>query len=47
MNATVNVLFYKSKTLNNGEHPLIIRVCKGGKKKGSSEISSDFCHPHT
>ena len=33
MNATVNVLFYKSKTLSNGEHPLMIRVCKDGKKK--------------
>lgn len=33
MNATVNVLCYKSKTLSNGEHPLMIRVCKGGKKK--------------
>lgn len=33
MNATVNVLCYKSKTLSNGEHPLMIRVCKDGKKK--------------
>ena len=32
MNATVNVLCYKSKTLSNGEHPLMIRVCKDGKK---------------
>jgi integrase len=32
MNATVNVLCYKSKTLSNGEHPLMIRVCKNGKK---------------
>jgi hypothetical protein len=29
----VNVLCYKSKTLSNGEHPLVIRVCKDGKKK--------------
>jgi len=28
-----NVLCYKSKTLKNGENPLVIRVCKGGKKK--------------
>lgn len=33
MNATVNVLCYKSKTLANGEHPLMLRVCKDGKKK--------------
>lgn len=33
MTATVNVLCYKSKTLSNGEHPLMIRVCKDGKKK--------------
>ena len=33
MNATVNVLCYRSKTLSNGEHPIMLRVCKGGKKK--------------
>ena len=33
MKATVNVLCYKSKTLKNGEHPLMICVCKGGKRK--------------
>lgn len=33
MKATVNVLCYKSKTLSNGEHPLMICVCKGGKRK--------------
>jgi len=27
MKATVNVLCYKSKTLANGENPLVIRVC--------------------
>ena len=32
----VNVLCYKSKTLANGEHPLVIRVCKDGKKKYQS-----------
>lgn len=36
MTATVNVLCYKSKTLSNGEHPLMIRVCKDGKKKYAS-----------
>ena len=39
MNATVNVLCYKSKTLSNGEHPLMIRVCKDGKKKFGSRGS--------
>lgn len=33
MATTVNVLCYKSKTLSNGEHPIMLRVCKGGKKK--------------
>ena len=32
MNATVNVLCYKSKTLSNGENPLMIRVSKNGKR---------------
>lgn len=33
MRTTVNVLCYRSKKLSNGEHPLMIRVCKDGKKK--------------
>ena len=33
MKATVNVLCYRSKTLSNGEHPLMICVCKEGKRK--------------
>ena len=36
MSETINVLCYKSKTLSNGEHPLMIRVCKDGKKKYQS-----------
>lgn len=32
MNETVNVLCYKSKTLSNGEHPLMICVSKNGKR---------------
>ena len=36
MNATINIICYKQKTLKNGEHPLMIRVCKGGKKKFKS-----------
>ena len=31
-----NILCYKSKTLANGENPLMIRVCKDGKKKYQS-----------
>lgn len=31
-NATFSVVCYKSKTLANGEHPLMLRVCKDGKK---------------
>ncbi len=33
MNAGINVLCYKSKTLANGSHPLMISVYKDGKKK--------------
>ena len=36
MNATVNVVCYKWKTLSNQEHPLMIRVCKNGKTKYKS-----------
>lgn len=36
MNATVNVLCYKLKTLSNGENPIILRICKDGKKKYQS-----------
>lgn len=36
MSATINVVCYKSKTLSNGEHPLMIRICKDGKKKFKS-----------
>lgn len=32
----VSILCYKSKTLSNGENPLVIRVCKNGKKKYQS-----------
>lgn len=31
-NATFTVVCYKSKMLANGEHPLMLRVCKDGKK---------------
>lgn len=33
MSATVNVLCYKSKKMKNGEHPLMLRICKGGEKR--------------
>ena len=36
MNATVNVVLFKSKTLADGSHPLMIRVCKDNKKKYKS-----------
>lgn len=36
MNATISVVCYKSKTLSNGEHPLMLRICKDGKKKYQS-----------
>ena len=36
MNATVNIVCYKYKTLKNGEHPLMIRVSKNQKTKYKS-----------
>jgi len=33
MNATVSIVCYRQKNLKNGEHPLMIRVAKGGKRK--------------
>ena len=33
MAITINVLCYKYKTLSNGEHPIMVRICKDGKKK--------------
>ena len=36
MNETVKALCYKSKTLSNGEHPLMLCVCKDNKRKYQS-----------
>ena len=36
MNGTIKVLCYKSKTLKDGSNPLMVRVCKDGKKKYQS-----------
>jgi hypothetical protein len=36
MNATVSIIFYRQKTLKNGEHPIMIRVTKNGKRKYKS-----------
>ena len=36
MNATITVVCYKSKTLKNGESPIMLRVCKDKKKKYQS-----------
>ena len=36
MNATVNVVLFKSKTLADGSCPLMIRICKDSKKKYKS-----------
>ncbi|NCE71769.1 hypothetical protein D1136_02425 [Odoribacter sp. Z80] len=31
MNASVSVVYYKNKTLSNGEHPLMLRMTKDRK----------------
>ena len=36
MTATINVVCYKWKILANGEYPLMLRICKDGKKKYQS-----------
>nr|WP_297166113.1 site-specific integrase [uncultured Dysgonomonas sp.] len=36
MKATINIICYKSKTLSNGENPLMLRVCKDNKVKYKS-----------
>ena len=36
MNTTISVICYKSKTLSNGEHPLMLRIAQNGKSKYKS-----------
>lgn len=36
MDTTISVICYKSKTLSNGEHPLMLRIAKNGKSKYKS-----------
>ena len=36
MNATISVICYKSKTLSNEEHPLMLRIAQNGKSKYKS-----------
>ena len=36
MSTTISIICYKSKTLSNGEHPLMIRICKDSKTKYQS-----------
>jgi hypothetical protein len=35
MDATISVICYKSKTLANGEHPLMLRIAQNGKQTHS------------
>ena len=36
MNAAISVICYKSKTLPNVEHPLMLRIAKNGKSRYKS-----------
>ncbi len=36
MNASISVVCYKSKTLSNGENPLMVQISKNGKRKYQS-----------
>ena len=45
MNASISVVYYTSKTLKNGNHPLMLRIAKGGKLKYRSigiDLHPDF-----
>ena len=33
---TISAILYTSKTLANGEHPIMLRVCYNGKRKYKS-----------
>ena len=36
MSTTISVVCYKSKVLKNNESPLMLRICKDGKRKYES-----------
>ena len=36
MSTSITVVCYKSKTLSNGEHPLMLRICQDRKTKYQS-----------
>ena len=36
METAITVVCYKSKTLSNGEHPIMVRVAKDGKRSMKS-----------
>lgn len=45
MNTSISVVYYTSKTLKNGNHPLMLRITKGGKLKYISigvDLHPDF-----
>lgn len=33
MNTSISIILYTSKTLSNGEHPLMLRLSKDGRRK--------------
>ena len=44
MEATISVICYKSKTLKNGEHPLMLRIAQFGKSTYKSLKISVAAH---
>ena len=45
MNTSVTVVCYKYKTLSNGESPLMLQICRDGKRKFKSiGVSMDKNH---
>ena len=39
MDATISVICFKSKTLANGEHPLMLRITKDRKRNYIQQVS--------
>ena len=46
MSATINIICYKSKTLANGENPIMVRISKDGKRKYKSLGIEDTSEKH-
>ena len=46
MDATISVICYKSKTLANGEHPLMLRIAQNGKTPSKKVLKISVVAKH-